>query len=230
MENTPGDPGSPTAREAQLAEVMNHLALGDMAALFDLRSNFEPELARAVRSVASKRGARLTSQEVADLVTDLAVELARHAAAWRPDGGAPPWVWARHRVGAVVDRHIGQYATSLDEERMGELVDTPAGPPATGADRAVSEMFLELAAAQPLVATLLEALGLVASERDVLIFFELTYQAASGDPSPANTVADLFEMQPTAIRQQHSRVRRRLRELAATEPRFAPLADLPLVA
>lgn len=229
MQNTPGDPGAPTARETQLAQVMNRLAVGDMAALFDLTSNFESELATAVRVVAAKRGSRLSRGEVDDLVIDLAMELAHHAAAWRPDG-APPWRWARHRVGAVVDRHIGQYASSLDDDGLRELSDTPVAVPPTGRDRAVREMFEELAAGHPVVAILLEGVELVATERDASIFFEISFQQAHGDPSPANTVAELFDMQPTSIRQQHSRVRRRLRELAAAEPRFAPLADLPLVA
>lgn len=217
-------------REARLAEVMGRLAAGDEAALFDLRTNFESELATAVRSVAGKRGARLDSQEVSDLVTDLVVELARHASAWRAERGAPPWVWARHRVGAVVDRHIGQYATSLDAEGFRELADSPERAWTSGRDRSVREMLETLASEHPLVELLLEAVELVASGRDASLYFELSYQAASGDPSPANTVAQLLDMQPAAVRQQHSRVRRRLQALAAEQPRYAPLAQLPAVA
>lgn len=217
-------------REAQLAEVMGRLAAGDEAALFDLRTNFESELATAVRSVAHKRGARLDSQEVSDLVTDLVVELARHASAWRAERGAPPWVWARHRVGAVVDRHIGQYATSLDAEGFRELADSPERAWTSGRDRSVREMLETLASEHPVVELLLEAVELVASGRDASLYFELSYQAASGDPSPANTVAQLLDMQPAAVRQQHSRVRRRLQALAAEQPRYAPLAQLPAVA
>ena len=217
-------------REARLAEVMGRLAAGDEAALFDLRTNFESELATAVRSVAGKRGARLDSQEVSDLVTDLVVELARHASAWRAERGAPPWVWARHRVGAVVDRHIGQYATSLDAEGFRELADSPERAWTSGRDRSVREMLETLASEHPVVELLLEAVELVASGRDASLYFELSYQAASGDPSPANTVAQLLDMQPAAVRQQHSRVRRRLQALAAEQPRYAPLAQLPAVA
>lgn len=220
----------PSERETRLAEVMGRLANGDGAAVFDLRTNFESELVTAVRSVAGKRGARLNRQEVDDLVTDLVVELARHASAWRADGGAPPWIWARHRVGAVVDRHIGQYATSLDLEGSRELADAPERAWAPGRDRAVAEMLDELAREHPVVELLVEAVEMVASRRDATLYFELSFQAASGDPSPANTVAQLFDMNPAAVRQQSSRVRRRLQALAADEPRYAPLAQLPLVA
>ena len=219
-----------TEREARLAEVMGRLAGGDKAALFDLRSNFDRELTAAVRSVAHKRGARLDSQEVSDLVIDLVVELAHHASAWRADRGAPPWIWARHRVGAVVDRHIGQYASSLDVEGSRELADTPDRAWSSGRDRAVREMFEALAREHPVVELLVEAVELVASGRDASLYFELSYQAANGDPSPANTVAELLDMNPTAVRQQHSRVRRRIQALAAEEPRYAPLAQLPVVA
>ena len=230
MQQTDDGPNAARRREARLVEVMGRLAAGDKAALFDLRSNFERELALAVRSVASKRGARLDAQEVADLVTDLVVELAHHASAWRPDGGAPPWIWARHRVGAVVDRHIGQYATSLDVEGAREVADTPDRTWTSGRDRAVRDMFESLAREHPVVELLVEAVERVASGRDASLYFEVSYQASTGDPSPANTVAELFEMQPAPVRQQHSRVRRRILALAEQEPRYAPLAQLPLVA
>ena len=44
------------------------------------------------------------------------------------------------------------------------------------------------------------ALQSVASERDRRVFLEVAVQAASGDPSPANTVAQMFGLQPAAVR------------------------------
>jgi hypothetical protein len=63
---------------------------------------------------------------------------------------------------------------------------------------------------------------------------ELTLQYAaeqgSGNRSPATTVAAMFDLRDAAVRQRVHRSKRRLRAVAASEQRFAPLADLPLLA
>ena len=92
------------------------------------------------------------------------------------------------------------------------------------------EVLAGLARDHPEVALLREAVGRVASDRDQLIFFETAVQASLGDHSPAVTVGQLLGIRPEAVRQQHRRVRLRVQHLAATEPRFAALADLPVVA
>jgi hypothetical protein len=80
------------------------------------------------------------------------------------------------------------------------------------------------------VALVWEALLTVASARDRALFLEVLVQTSLGDRAAAATVADLVGMKPDAVRQQSSRIRRRLRDLAAANPRYADLADLAIVA
>lgn len=234
----PGEPGEPAAtarsgaleREAvgsDLAEIMGRIVGGDRAAVFTLAARFEVELARTVRRIAASRGARLGAEEVGELVVEVAIELARLAPAWSPEG-APPWVWARHRVANIVDRHVGQWATPIDQPGIEhEVVDPPAAP---GDEPPVLDVVAGLAGSHPLVALLHEAVGQVASPRDQVLFYETAVQVSLGDRSPAVTVGDLYGMRPEAVRQQTRRVRTRVRQLASDDPRFAALADLHLVA
>lgn len=214
-------------RETALIEVMAQLVAQDGAAIYTLRERFRPELALAVQSVARSRGARLSADDLDDLITDVAIEVARLAPAW-DRRGAPPWVWARHRVASVVDRHIGQWTRSLDEERYATSLAEAA--PAPSAEAPMLDVLAGLALHHPKVALLHEAVRRVASDRDQLIFFETAVQTSLGDRSPAVTVAELLGIRPEAVRQQHRRVRLRVQQLAATEPRFAVLAELPVVA
>ena len=75
-------------------------------------------------------------------------------------------------------------------------------------------------------------LHLIASvDRSVpVLFLETGLQGVLGDRSPAKTVADLHGVAPTSVRQQHRRIRLRVQHLAATDPRFAPLGTLAIVA
>ena len=50
--------------------------------------------------------------------------LADVAGSWKPDG-AWPWVWARHRVRAVVHDHVGTFASALDEEHLSIEAQAP---------------------------------------------------------------------------------------------------------
>ncbi len=79
-------------------------------------------------------------------------------------------------------------------------------------------------------ALVLDALEHVATRRDRAIVLEVRVQVASGDPSPALTLARRHGLTPEVVRQVVCRVRARLNRLAACDDRFAPLADLPLVA
>ncbi len=221
-ESAARDPG----REAALVAVMTRLAEGDGAALYTLREQFSGELSRAVRGVARTRRAALSADEVDELVTDVVVELAGLAATWSP-GGAPPWVWARHRVARVVDRHLGQWASPLEPDRAAAVADRA---PAAGVEPPVLDVLASLARHHPRVALLREAVARVASGRDQEVFFETVVQVSLGDRSPAVTVGGLLGMRPEAVRQQHHRVRLRVQRLAANDPRFAALADLPVVA
>ena len=227
MDHDRGAAEPATQREQALVAVMARLAEGDRAGVLTLREHFRPELAAAVRRVARRRHAALDADAVDELVTDLALELGHLAGAWDP-AGAPPWVWARHRVALVVDRHLGQWTRPLDQ--AGLQVADRGGPPPPGEEPAVLEVLDGLANRVPEVALLREAVGRVASERDQVIFFETAVQSALGDRSPAATVAGLMGIRPEAVRQQARRVRLRVQRLAADEPRFAVLADLSVVA
>jgi hypothetical protein len=65
--------------------------------------------------------------------------------------------------------------------------------------------------------------------RDRAILLEVKLQTDAGDPSPANTVAREFGLQPAAVRQVVKRTCDRLRALAKNEARFAKLAGLPIL-
>ena len=214
------------ARELELAEVMSAIAAGDQAAVFTLRERFEPELTRAVRTISSHRQARLGPAEVADIVVDVVLDLAELAGSWKP-GGAPPWVWARHRVAAVVDRHIGQYASTIERADLEPVAEPPA--PA-GHEPEVLDLLERMAPDHPGLSKFRQALLVVASGRDRVIFLEFAVQVSLGDPSPANTVARLHGLRPDAVRQQCRRVRLRMQALAESDPHFGELAELGLVA
>lgn len=220
--------GGTRASDAALAEVMSRLAAGDAAAVLTLREAFRDDLAGAVRRVARRRRARLDADTVDELVTDVVLELARLAPSWKP-GGAPPWVWAHHRVAAVVDRHVGQWTRPFDDAEH-RCHDRSAVPAAPSTEPDVLVVLDGLAGWCPAAALLQEAVERVASPRDRELFFEHAVQAALGDRSPATTVARSMGLEPEAVRQQAHRVRERVRRLAAAEPRFAALAELAVVA
>jgi len=210
----------------ELVEVMARLAAGDGAAIYTLQDRFGGELARQVRVHASRRRARLTADEVSELVIDVALEIAELAGSWKPDG-APPWLWAWSRIGRVVDRHIGQWTDLLDPNEG----DNEAEPrPSSGSEPAVLDVLEKLAQLDPRVALFDEAVALIASPRDRELFYEHGLQSSLGDRSPATTVGHLVDMNPAAVRQQNRRIRLRLQRLADTDPRFASLTSSPLVA
>ena len=68
------------------------------------------------------------------------------------------------------------------------------------------------------------------STRDRELLLEYAYEKHSGHTAPATAVAPLFDMREVSVRQAARRTRERLLRLAASEERFAPLADLPLLA
>jgi hypothetical protein len=222
--------GGPSGRD-ELVAIMARLADGDDAAVVTLLERFGAPIAGAVRRVARTRPGRLDATEVDVLVLDVCFELQSVAGAWSPDGGALPWVWARHRVENVVDRHLGTGGDVLDEDRLAELDDRAV----EGAERAeAGSMFdtLERVAADMASARLLaEAFEEAAiSRRDREVLFEYAFEKASGNRAPAVTVAAAFDMKEATVRQAFGRARRRLRDLIASDEHYAPLADLPLLA
>ena len=221
-----GERGFSEIDSTLLVSIMSRLAEGDRAALVHLRDSFRSELVKTVRAIARSRGARLGPDDVEDLLTDAAMVIAGLAHAWKPDG-APPWFWAKGRIAREVDRHLGQWSDELDDARYCQK-EAPAA--ASGFERDVAEVFAGLAESRPDVALFREALQCVGSPRDQLVFVEHGLQVAMGDPSPAVTVARLYEMNPAAVRQQTRRIRLRLKDLAASDERFAPLVKVTMVA
>jgi hypothetical protein len=183
--------------------------------------------------VAQTRPGHLDAGDISMLVTDVCFELQRVAGAWSPDGGALPWVWARHRVENVVDRYLGSVGVLLDEDRL-DALDRPvegvelAGPGEAGSMFDVLERVApEMASACLLVEAIEEA---AISDRDREVVFEYAFEKVSGNRAPAATVAAAFGMKEATVRQVFHRARARLRHLIATNERYAPLADLPLLA
>lgn len=206
---------------------MARLAAGDRSSACVLAIEFGGPIGAAVRAHLADLGVvDADRDEIDGLVIDVCTMLADIAPAWRPDGGASPWHWARARVRKVVSSWVGQHADALDDT----ILDLVAPAPASGDEPDLLAVLDELARRLPLVALVHEGLGVVASARDRAILLEVATQAELGDPSPALTVARLHDLRPDAVRQAVSRTRRRLRRLAAEDERFAPLADLPLAA
>ncbi len=215
-----------------LVAIMRRLAGGDEAAVVTLYERYGGPIAAAVQRVARQRRGRIDRDDLDGLVFEVCFELASIAGSWSPDGGALPWVWARHRVANVVDRVLGQWADPLDDERVGaldlRLGEATALPTAGGSLLdALERLVPDMASARLLV----EALDHERiSPRDRELWLEYAFEKHSGNTSPAATVAPEFGMREVSVRQAARRARQRLVRLAASDERFAPLADLPLLA
>ena len=237
-DNDPGgDPGRPRRvdrGDADLVAVMARLAAGDEAAVVTLFERYGGPISAAVQRQVRHRGARIGRDDVEGLVFEVCDEIAKVAGAWRPEGGALPWVWARHRVANVVDRVLGPWTEPLDEARMADLADL-ADQPVESAEAhaggslldALERLVPDLAGAR-LLAEALDAAEI--SERDRELWFEYQCEKHSGNASPAATVAPVFGMREATVRQAARRARLRLLRLIDTNERYAPLADLPLLA
>jgi hypothetical protein len=219
----------------ELAAIMDRLAQGDEAAVVALYERFRGRIAGAVQQVAAIRGARLRPDDLEGLVVEVCFELARVAGAWSPDGGALPWVWARHRVANVVDRELGQWTEPLDEQQLAHVVDDAAPTPDYGStparDVPMWPVLERIAADHHGARLLLDALersGI--SRRDRELWLEYVCEKAVGNPAPATTVGPVFAMKESTVRQAARRVRQRVRCLASTDERYAPLAGLPVLA
>lgn len=227
----PVDSDGPSERE-RVAALMARMAAGDTVAAFELYDEFGARLAAVMRRHLAAVGVTAaTRDEVDGLVIDACLELLACSGAWRADGGALPWTWASARLRGLAVRHVGLHADGLDE--AGAEPDVAGAGSAvawSGDEGSAAEVLAEAADHHPLAALLLDGLARVGSARDQAILLELRLQAELGDPSPSHTVAAGLGASPDAVRQVSSRLRRRLRRLAESEERFAPLADLPLVA
>lgn len=215
-----------------LVAIMRRLAGGDEAAVVTLYERYGGPIAAAVQRVARQRRGRIDRDDLDGLVFEVCFELASIASSWSPDGGALPWVWARHRVANVVDRVLGQWADPLDDERVGaldlRLGEATALPTAGGSLLDALERLVPDMASARLLAEALDHERI--SPRDRELWLEYAFEKHSGNTSPAATVAPEFGMREVSVRQAARRARQRLVRLAASDERFAPLADLPLLA
>ncbi|MGH2476421.1 MAG: hypothetical protein ACRDIL_14275, partial [Candidatus Limnocylindrales bacterium] len=116
----------------ELVAIMGRLAHGDEAAVVTLYERFRDRIAGAVQQVAAARDMPLRPDDVEGVVVEVCFELARVAGAWSPNGGALPWVWARHRVANVVDRELGQWTEPLDDQQLAQAAELAAPAPETG--------------------------------------------------------------------------------------------------
>jgi len=221
---------------ARVAALMARMARGDDAAVFDLYEEFGARLAGVMRRHLRAVGVEGAPRDDIDgLVIDACLELRACSGAWRADGGALPWTWASARLRRLAARFVGIHADSLDEagarSHAGGADAGDVGPAAWDGDEGSAfEVLREAGAGHELAALLLDGLARVGSARDQAIVLELRLQADLSDPSPSHTVAAGLGTSPDAVRQVGSRMRRRLRHLAASDERYAALADLPLVA
>jgi hypothetical protein len=215
-----------------LVAIMRRLASGDEAAVVTLYERYGGPIAAAVQRVARQRRRTLDRDDLDGLVFEVCFELATVAGGWSPEGGALPWVWARHRVANVVDRVLGQWSEPLDDERAPAADVVPAAGAGTAVEQgsmldALGWLVPDLASAR-LLAEALDHEGI--STRDRELWLEYAFEKHSGNTSPAATVAPAFGMKEVSVRQAARRARQRLVRLAASNERFAPLADLPLLA
>jgi hypothetical protein len=196
-----------TLREAVTA-VMARLAAGEQGAVWDLHDLAEPALTRILRAEARRIDVRLADDDVFDLTLDAAIDLAALARSWKPDG-AMPWVWARRRVAALVHAHVGTFASALDDEHLELATPRPVAP-----TEAPLEVLRSAAQRHPAARALQQRLVAAVSPRDAEIWLGVLIEKASGNRSPAVTVATDHGMRADAVRKVVQRVGARLDEVA----------------
>ncbi|CAN5186395.1 hypothetical protein BH18ACT4_BH18ACT4_12080 [soil metagenome] len=228
----PGDPDDPDDRDdgrrlQRLAEIMGRLAECDDAAVFALLVEFGDSIRAALAHIARQRGyRRLDADDLDGLTADACFVLGRLGRGWRPDG-ALPWTWARHRLVNLVDDWAGPRTRPYDDARC--AVQAPALAWADD-DPDAAGTLAGLAGGDRRCALLVDALALAVPGDDHEVFLRYAMQVASGDPSPSHTVGAELGLKPPAVRQRASRARRRLSQVVASQPRFASLTDIALLA
>src|SRR5947209_3607167 len=125
-------------------------------------------------------------------------------------------------------RESEREGTRMDEgwfERLSEVMSRMAG----GDTAALEALYVGFGdPIRSLIRQELRRLGVAAAD-PAEILFEVKMQANHGDPSPAVTVARAKALRPESVRQTCKRLLDRVARLAATDPYFAPLADLQLL-
>jgi len=187
--------------------LMARIAAGEDDAIWELHELAEGDLARIIRSEARRLDIRLEAEDVWELTIDAVDALADVAGAWKPDG-TWPWVWAHHRIRAVVHHHVGTFAKPLDDDHL----DIAAPPPVERIEdpRAV----LRRAAERHPAARELEQQLCRIRERDAAIYLGVVLEKAAGNRSPAVTVGADHGLLPPAVRKVVQRVGEKLSDVA----------------
>jgi len=203
---------------------MAAMAAGDRAALFPFIDEFGNRLAGMVRAVLRslhRIDVARSEHDFVYLLQSAALVIFDRSKAWDPTG-ALPWTWAERAIRAEVVNWLGHPSLELIDNDLGLQNDA-------GCAVQADVDFDRLAIEHPLVRLLVEAVRTVASPRDVEVHFQFQAQKSMGDPSPAHTVADMCDLSPANVRQINARVRRRLSELAASNPTFTALSTVAWV-
>ena len=203
-----------------LETLMAAMASGDLAALWTFHETFEAKLRAVVladvRSMHRPDVAR-DAERIDSLTADAATVIFDRASGWKP-GGAKPWNWAARAIRSMVAAEIGHRLAELGDD---ESVDGEAGgaPVVSDADLTI-EHFVSL---DPVFKPFGEAWRSVSSERDQEAAWLFRIQKETGDPSPARTVADEFDISPANARKIHERHFVRVKAVIWDDERFDSL-------
>ena len=223
MKERPNDQPEPDAR---LCELMSRMAAGDNAAIFELNEHYGRNILAAIRAHTRTRGVSLPPDVADSMVLDFCIDIANHAGGWRPEGGASPWKWAERRLHATVGRHLA--TIDVREPTIDSHDHVSAQPDTANAD--AMALLDALVLRNPFASLLREALQKADRCRNIAIFLDVELQRAGGDPTPAQSIAELNGLRPENVRQIVHRARARLKQTVTDEPRYADLRSLRLVA
>jgi DNA-directed RNA polymerase specialized sigma24 family protein len=207
---------------------MAALAAGDQAFVVALYEAFGHEVRTAARYACRRCGIlRPDPQLVDDVAFEFCWSMAGRAPHWDP-GGALPWVWGRRLLIGLAAVAAGAPRAELPADDVFEAQPSYsyAGPD----DEDPLDLLQRLGAHHPsceLLGRALDEVGVTARDARLTLLHEM--QVLAGDPSPSHTLATHFGLSRTAVRKAVSRTRGRIRALAASDDRFAPLLALGLV-
>lgn len=190
--------------------IMERLAAGDRAALVTLINDHGGALATVARDRLREIGVTPHPELIGELIVELAVTLAEVAAAWDPDG-ALPWVWARRRLQAAVDGHVGLLTVELAAGR--DHADDARDIPEPAADGDLLEAFLT--SEDPRVARIRDAILDRVGTAELRLWLEYRDLQAAGCPAPAQVLATRWEVRPETIRKRISRTNARIGDIPA---------------
>ena len=210
-------------RRKLLEEVMRRLIGGELEMVWALSAEFGEDLAKVVKRHLYSMGRGEVIAEpgrLEGLVIDVALWFMDHGKAYDP-AGSLPWVWAAKPIRQLVSDEVGHRSVEFDAAGF----ETASDGVAPSLEPAVVELRT-LAASQPTVALLIEAVEIVGSERDAKVHLEYRVQWALGDPSPSHTVAGMAGLEAANVRQIDTRMRKKVVRLASADERFGPLKEL----